>query len=350
MRFGPWELTDLGNGRGTLEWRDEMDIQVLNEFCGSTHESFKTPFYRNDYTYSTDGFVCIRIKGEYAEENKSAPLADEIDEWDSLKRPTPDWRLKASKMQEIMKQFPQCRKCNPHAVTTTCSNCNGDGWVTTEDEFGVYERECKICEGEGHISPYNTRDCPYCNGSRLDYTWQWQIGTKFFNFQLLLKLTDKVGDLELFCWPAWSSKKQHPALAFRFDGGEGLIMPMKPKESELPINMQEIKFRAWDKIAKVMLSWKNLDEMDSDGVIYLFNICKGECEHLELEQYTGLKDANGVEIYEGDILEARKGAFRDRVTVFWNNGMFTIGSSPLCDLCLSQYEVIGNIHEGKEDK
>ncbi|MFY8330666.1 YopX family protein [Vagococcus carniphilus] len=67
--------------------------------------------------------------------------------------------------------------------------------------------------------------------------------------------------------------------------------------------MREIKFRAWDGQDKLMRTVKNLMFNKNDEVDL-----KIEAEwfaagpDLVLMQYTGLKDKNGVEIYEGDIL------------------------------------------------
>ena len=69
--------------------------------------------------------------------------------------------------------------------------------------------------------------------------------------------------------------------------------------------MREIKFRAWDKKFK---QWAHIS-IDGGSMmpIGLNQAIASAQEDCELCQYTGLKDAQGVEIYEGDILQGRWG-------------------------------------------
>ena len=148
--------------------------------------------------------------------------------------------------------------------------------------------------------------------------------------------------------------------------------------------MREIKFRAWDKIEQVMGEVTRLDEMDYvefrlDKPIKSCLHCAGrDCYsphkyirargdqrtatiEIEILQYTGLKDKNGVEIYEGDIVKI-KAWFRDDevdkicITIMdgWQSVFEALRNSedgfycPMGSTAQNDREVIGNIYENPE--
>ncbi|WP_142962893.1 MULTISPECIES: YopX family protein [Bacteria] len=124
------------------------------------------------------------------------------------------------------------------------------------------------------------------------------------------------------------------------------------------------RFRCWDKDSKVMRSWKDLILTKDDGddfwlIGYKENACITSFDHDQiLMQSTGLKDKNGVEIFEGDIVVNQYGnvgyvAYLQQEAGFvvvlkksdYRLGHRNTGES--YDVT-TNHEVIGNIHSNPE--
>jgi len=132
---------------------------------------------------------------------------------------------------------------------------------------------------------------------------------------------------------------------------------------------KEIKFRAWHIELK---RWINLNGFDiafkgcnNEGEVYEIyeqgNLNTFAKEDVQLMQFTGLKDKNGVEIYEGDVLDL----FNSKIQIefftgafgYWVNkgesmGYFiSLNSNSNIEISHSyicKYQIIGNIHENPE--
>ena len=130
--------------------------------------------------------------------------------------------------------------------------------------------------------------------------------------------------------------------------------------------MNNLKFRVWDKKLQITGIVSNIDLEYEEVTFYIddeeeLETCQ-PFEDVEIMQSTGLKDKNGKEIFEGDIVNYEFCDFRPNVAsyetggkyitgykkaVLWENGKFICNDYDLFHIC-EDIEVIGNIYENKE--
>lgn len=131
--------------------------------------------------------------------------------------------------------------------------------------------------------------------------------------------------------------------------------------------MKKIKFRVWDKRDKRMYYSPDFDiKFGRKGTKVALGHTKrhgGEgaispkTDDIKIMQFTGLKDKNNKEIYEGDIVEFGKTTDDNRILgeIYWKDELagfgFKLNRAVLMgmdDLKPENVEVVGNIYENPE--
>jgi len=111
--------------------------------------------------------------------------------------------------------------------------------------------------------------------------------------------------------------------------------------------MKSIKFRVWNPELEIMYKIKKENYLGSVGIID--NLVG--CEESEWMQYTGLKDSNDIEIYEGDIIWDAHAEIHGKVV--FDEGAFCVEWDThiehLFEVVTDGYaEVVGSIYENPE--
>lgn len=165
----------------------------LQKFCGREHERayLQKPWSRGEWTYATNGKLMVRIP-----RRPDVPAADE--------------------------QNPAAEKAEQLFVESNPWECSPAPKIKLPEPS---DDECEECDGRGTAHDCPTCQCPcsFCiGGQRRPYHGVYvSIGEVDFKADDIALIVDLPA-----LYLSNSLSREHP-MAFRFNGGEGLLMPMK---------------------------------------------------------------------------------------------------------------------------
>jgi hypothetical protein len=178
----------------------------LMKFCGidDVREFLHTPFSDKDYTYATNGHVCIRVPLIEEWKDKTAPINPNEKLFKDLGRYRTFIPIPAVPETALFEQCPECRD-----TVNQCETCGGSGEIECSECNQI--RECEDCEGP----------CYKCSGSGKVYTEKnTPIRISVFN-QAYVWLISQLPNCQI------SIIEKNGMAYFKFDGGDGCLMPLR---------------------------------------------------------------------------------------------------------------------------
>ena len=190
-------------------------LELLKKFVSQNdpREYMRAPFSRGEWTYATNGHIAVRVP----KIDGIATLAEKhIHQLESL------FQSASGNDFIALPTLPppeKCQMCDGTGAAYECPECDGEG----EFEYGTHTYWCKECDGHGQVEYGSTglSVCRHCDGTGAKRDAPTKVGGSHFDpFYLYLinglpeaKFSPGAGRMDM--------------ARFVFDGGEGILMPMR---------------------------------------------------------------------------------------------------------------------------
>lgn len=203
------------------------------EFCDPLASRYllNRPFVQNGFRYATDSRIAVRQPSAEPDSNHkefAKALGDS-------ERRFPDigklWGDDLTPASPIWQPWPIRHWFRDDGTHSDCAKWEGDGEcpMCDPDSAECVDLQGKKCPRCGDTQLKNPRICRVCGGSGLMFL-QW-IGRKLINAEYDLRIRYVLpGPVE---WFDRDESDDASPIAFRFPGGEGLVMPMRNQERVL---------------------------------------------------------------------------------------------------------------------
>jgi hypothetical protein len=200
-----------------------MNTEQILLTCVAKHdprEYLQSIIREGDYLNATDGRIALRMPFEEGVKHiESGPQHPKFDEL--FERNRRDTFIETPALPELVK----CRYCNGTAKAYKCTECDGAG----EFQHGRHYYDCKECGASGQVYSENILEeepqvvCGQCKDGFRHFQ-PMQIGATHYDAVLIKRVVDLPG---FKFSPPPTTEYEHGAGYFVFDGGEGIILPVR---------------------------------------------------------------------------------------------------------------------------
>ena len=195
----------------------------LTKFCrpDDVRDICRRPHTDGEFVYATNGHYAVRVNA--ADYSGDAPLMDDTKSMNTLHNFFSNIESKTFTAfpSFIVPELVTCGVCGGAGTVCECPECLGTGEDICRCCGGYVD--CDNCSGDGHIEG-DDESCRECFGEGevpVNRDWSVPFGSSLANFRYL-QLFQSLPNVE-----ASISQFDESPIRFRFDGGYGVLMPIR---------------------------------------------------------------------------------------------------------------------------
>ena len=193
-------------------------LEILKKFVSQNdpREYMRSPFNRGEWTYATNEHIAVRVPKidgvEILPEKHIPNLEDLFQSAGGNAFVALPW----------MPPLEGCPLCGGTGIAYECPECDGEG----EFEYGTHTYWCKECDGSGQVvyGDKSKAACRHCGGTGVTRYKPIQVGGSHFDLFYLHLINGLPGA------KFSPGARQLDMARFVFDGGDGVLMPMYPRD------------------------------------------------------------------------------------------------------------------------
>lgn len=201
----------------------------IEDFCADSSDEIREylycPFVFKGKSYASNGHIAVCVPASESSPDSEGSFGRiisglfEAANFDAGLEPLPAYPAI---------ELPKCKVCDgvgKREPLQECPECRGEGFVEWDSGQHFYDADCKECDGDAEVRIADAEDvtCERCGGAGTEMDVPVMFGETAINYRYL-KLMETLPGLLV----GLSGRKFPDVIPFKFDGGVGLVMPIRP--------------------------------------------------------------------------------------------------------------------------